>query len=191
MKLLTLAVAIALLGTLFFGCDESKTMMEEVTRETGETGETPTAGEVFVSETDCEGAYRCFPGFSYTNVPGDDNTGQLTIYVDIPEALGDGPHAVTVTYDPTWLETDIPNKRLLEEDDWKQIESTFFLKRGDTIVFEYQFQYIDGKLYGANIGIWEDFHLRDPNHKANQEPLEWADSWGTPAGTIGLEPERK
>ena len=197
MKFLTLAVAIALLG--IFGCNEPQTMMEQVTRETGETGETPPpVGDILISETDCEGDFRCFPGFSYTNVPGDDNTGQLTIYVDIPEALGDGPHAVSITYDPTRIETDILNKRTLgvavaETDEFvgEETHSTFFVNRGDTIVFEYQYQYINGELYGTNIEIYENFHLRDPDHEANVEPIFWDEDLGSHAGVITLEPVRK
>ncbi len=181
MKFLTLAVAIALLG--IFGCDEPNQMMQQVTRETGEIGETgetaPTAGDVLIeSHTPapfrCPDPYWCEPVFSYTNVPGEDNTGQLTIYVDIPEAVGDGPHTVHLTYDPDLLETDIPNQRLAEFPEWdfKRMESTFFLKRGDTIVFKYEL--IHEEVLGAVIGVWYGESLRIQDAENVTEGVEVA-----------------
>ena len=182
MKLLTLAVAIALLG--IFGCDEPNQMMQQVTRETGEIGETgetaPTAGDVIINqlwngEVYCPDPYWCDPVFSYTNVPGEDNTGQVTIYVDIPEVVSDGPHTVHLTWDPDRLELDIPNQRLAEfpEDDFKRMESTFFLKRGDTIVFKYE--WIHEELLDAWISVWydESLEIRDEEN-VTEGNVEWA-----------------
>ena len=204
MKLLTLAVAIALLG--IFGCDEPNQMMQQVTRETGEIGETgetaPTAGDVLISplyngEVLCPDPYWCDPVFSYTNVPGEDNTGQVTIYVDIPEVVSDGPHTVHLTWDPDFLETDIPNQRLAEFPEWdfKRMESTFFLKRGDTIVFKYEL--IHEEVIGAIIGVWydESLEIRDEENvtEGADIPFELASEWDDSleairAGDFWIEP---
>lgn len=128
MKLLTLAVAIALLGTLFFGCDESKTMMEEITRETPPmTPAEPTPveprGDVTVQEAP-EASSWSNVGISYTNAANKDGTGQLTIYFEIPDALGEGPHSVTLVYWPE-VETNLPNQQLLEEGDYVDEDSAW------------------------------------------------------------------
>lgn len=95
MKLLTLAVAIALLGTLFLGCDESKTMMEQVMSEPHEIPmeESPSKphqtyrGEVIVREADCKDDSHCVVGISYTEGPGENDLRWLTIYFDLPAHL--------------------------------------------------------------------------------------------------------
>ena len=191
MKLLTLAVAIALLG--MFGCDEPNQMMQQVTRETGEIGETggtaPTAGDVLINWNGayCPDPYWCDPSFSYTNVLGEDNTGQVTIYVDIPEAVGDGPHTVHLIWDPDALEMDIPNQRLAEFPEWdfKRMEATFFLKRGDTIVFNYELISEGSMTYGSYFDVLhgEGLRIRDAENvtEGNVEfgaelPAEWDES---------------
>ena len=190
MKTLTLAAVavVALLGFLS-GCDESQTMMEQVTREVTPAPEetvpveeaqptpeeevaveeTPPApeeetiaetfparrGEVTLAETACDTDF-CFVGISYTNDAKTDGSGQLTIYFDIPEALGAGPHRVVVIYpagevgDP--LQTDIPleNKQSVSRIEttgnvhvpYKQVdytEATLFLDAEDKVVFKYRF----------------------------------------------------
>ena len=190
MKTLTLAAVavVALLGFLS-GCDESQTMMEQVTREVTPAPEetvpveeaqptpeeevaveeTPPApeeetiaetfparrGEVTLAETACDTDF-CFVGISYTNDAKTDGSGQLTLYFDIPEALGPGPHRVVVRYpagavgDP--LQTDIPldSKQSVRRQEptgnihvpYKvvtYIEATFFLDADDKIVFKYRF----------------------------------------------------
>lgn len=195
MKLLTLAVAIALLG--IFGCDEPNQMMQQVTRETGKIGETgetgPTTGDVLIGDAySCPERFLCGQ-FSYTNMPGDDNTGRLTIYVEIPEALGDGLHTVHLTYDPTKLETDIPNQQLEEfpDSDFKRMVSTFFLKRGDTIVFNYKF--IGEEPSSAGIRIFDEFRIEDPAHEPQpwDLPVEWDETLGYIFGTFWIEPVRE
>ena len=137
MKILTLAAVaiVALLGFFIVGCDESQTMMEQVTRETSPAPEeevtvkenqpTPEEevpasdeetiaetfparrGEVTLAETSCATDF-CLVGISYTNDANTDGSGQLTLYFDIPDALGPGPHRVVVRYPPDQLQTDIP-----------------------------------------------------------------------------------
>ena len=178
MKTLTLAAVavVALLGFLS-GCDESQTMMEQVTREVTPAPEetvpveeaqptpeeevaveeTPPApeeetlaetfparrGEVTLAETACDTDF-CLVGISYTNDANPDNTGQLTIYFDIPEALGPGPHRVFVRYQHEFLQTDIPVEntqfvRRLEPGTWVDYtEAAFVLDADDKIVFRYQ-----------------------------------------------------
>ena len=172
MKTLTLAAVavVALLGFLS-GCDESQTMMDQVTREVTPAPEekvtvetTPPApevtigttlparrGEVTLAETACETDY-CLVGISYTNDANPDGSGQLTLYFDIPEALGPGPHRVVVRYRSEFLQTDIPieNKQSVRRIDptgnvhsthiWNDYtEATLFLDADDKIVFKYRF----------------------------------------------------
>ena len=149
MKTLTLAaVAMALLG-LLLGCDEPQTMMGEITRETPPITPTEPRGEVTLQETDCPFSWLCSVGISYTNVPNEDGTGKLTIYFDIPDALGDGPHRVILRYGNERLQTDIPHKRIVEHEEqfangewerWTETEATFFFDRGgeSKITLEYQ-----------------------------------------------------
>lgn len=171
MKLLTLAVAIALLGTLFFGCDESKTMMEEITRETPPmTPAEPTPaeprGEVTVKETVGASSWRNV-GISHTNAANEDGTGQLTIYFEIPDAIGEGPHSVTLVYLPEEVQTDLPNQQLIEQNqytkegtDWStyfiadRILATVALDSNDKIVFGYQKTQL-AQSYGASLQIVE------------------------------------
>lgn len=167
MKLLTLAVAIALLG--IFGCDEPNQMMQQVTRETGEISETgdtvetvktaPTTGEILLRETNCFVAplWECVAGISYT-----DNSGHITIYFDIPEAIGEGPHPVRLIYENTQLQTDLPNKRI-SENYADLTEADFFLKRGDTIRFNYEL-----RSDAAYLEIREYFSLYDPDKDERQ-----------------------
>lgn len=187
MKILTLAAVaiVALLGFFIVGCDESQTMMEQVTRETSpapeeevtvkETppaseeevtvAETPPAsdeetiattfpsrrGEVTLAETSCATDF-CLVGISYTNDANTDGSGQLTLYFDIPDALGPGPHRVVVIYPDDQLQTDIPldNKQSVRRDvstgnvifPYKVVdvtEATLFLDADDKIAFKYRF----------------------------------------------------
>ena len=160
MKTLTLAAVavVALLGFLS-GCDESQTMMEQVTREVTPAPEEETiaetgparSGEVTLAETACDTDF-CFVGISYTNDAKTDGSGQLTLYFDIPEALGPGPHRVFVRYQREFLQTDIPldNKQSVHRTEstgnvhspYKVVdytEATLFLDPDDKIVFKYQF----------------------------------------------------
>ena len=187
MKILTLAAVaiVALLGFFIVVCDESQTMMEQVTRETSpapeeevtvkETqptpeeevpvAETPPAsdeetiaetfpsrrGEVTLAETACATDF-CLVGISYTNDANPDGSGQLTLYFDIPEALGPGPHRVVVRYPDGQLQTDIPldNKQSVRRNvstgnviyPYKVVdftEATLFLDTDDKIAFKYRF----------------------------------------------------
>lgn len=187
MKTLTLAAVaiVALLGLFIVGCDESQTMMEQVTRETSPAPEeevtvketqptpeeevpveeTPPAsdeetiattfpsrrGEVTLAETSCATDF-CLVGISYTNDANTDGSGQLTLYFDIPDALGPGPHRVVVIHRREFLQTDIPldNKQLVRRLDatgnvhaprawYDYTEATLFLDADDKIAFKYQF----------------------------------------------------
>lgn len=187
MKILTLAAVavVALLGFFIVGCDESQTMMEQVTRETSPAPEeevtvketqptpeeevpveeTPPAsdeetiattfpsrrGEITLAETSCTTDF-CLVGISYTNDANPDGSGQLTLYFDIPDALGPGPHRVVVRYPPDQLQTDIPidNKQSVRRTEttgnvhspYKVVdytEATLFLDPDDKIAFKYQF----------------------------------------------------
>lgn len=186
MKILTLAAVaiVALLGFFIVGCDESQTMMEQVTRETSPAPEevtvketqptpeeevpveeTPPAsdeetiattfparrGEVTLAETSCATDF-CLVGISYTNDANTDGSGQLTLYFDIPDALGPGPHRVVVIHRREFLQTDIPldNKQLVRRLDatgnviapyawYDYTEATLFLDADDKIAFKYQF----------------------------------------------------
>ena len=160
MKTLTLAAVavVALLGFLS-GCDESQTMMDQVTREVAPAPEEETIaetfparrGEVTLAETACDTDF-CFVGISYTNDAKTDGSGQLTLYFDIPEALGAGPHRVFVRYPEGHLHTDIPleNKQSVYRieatgnvhEPSKRVnytEAAFVLDADDKIVFKYQF----------------------------------------------------
>ena len=182
MKTLTLAAVavVALLG-FFSGCDESQTMMDQVTREvtpapeeqvpveetppeevTVETtpptpevtiGTTLPArrGEVTLAETACETDY-CLVGISYTNDANPDGSGQLTLYFDIPEALGPGPHRVVVRYPGDKLQTDMPfenEQSVLKIESTGNVhapsklvhytDATLFLDSDDKSVFKYRF----------------------------------------------------
>ena len=160
MKTLTLAAVavVALLGFLS-GCDESQTMMEQVTREVTPAPEEETIaetfparrGEVTLAETACDTDF-CFVGISYTNDANTDGSGQLTLYFDIPDALGAGPHRVVVRYPEGHLHTDIPldNKQSVHSSEatgnvhapYKQVdytEAAFVLDADDKIVLKYQF----------------------------------------------------
>lgn len=160
MKTLTLAAVavVALLGFLS-GCDESQTMMEQVTREVAPAPEEETIaetfparrGEVTLAETACDTDF-CFVGISYTNDAKTDGSGQLTLYFDIPEALGAGPHRVVVRYPEGHLHTDIPleNKQSVHSSEatgnvhvpYKQVnytEAAFVLDADDKIVLKYRF----------------------------------------------------
>ena len=160
MKTLTLAAVavVALLGFLS-GCDESQTMMEQVTREVAPAPEEETIaetfparrGEVTLAETACDTDF-CFVGISYTNDANPDGSGQLTIYFDIPEALGAGPHRVLVRYPKGHLQTDIPlgSKQSVRRSEptgnvhvpYKQVdytEAAFVLDADDKIVLKYRF----------------------------------------------------
>ena len=160
MKTLTLAAVavVALLGFLS-GCDESQTMMEQVTREVAPAPEEETIaetvparrGEVTLAETACDTDF-CFVGISYTNDAKTDGSGQLTLYFDIPDALGAGPHRVFVRYPEGHLQTDIPleNKQSVYRieatgnvhEPSKRVnytEAAFVLDADDKIVFKYQF----------------------------------------------------
>lgn len=185
MKTLTLAAVaiVALLGFFIVGCDESQTMMEQVTRETAPAPEeevtveetppaseevtveeTPPAsdeetiaktfpsrrGEVTLAETSCATDF-CLVGISYTNDANTDGSGQLTLYFDIPDALGPGPHRVLLRHPQAHMETDIPfeNKQFLAGKDSAEIffhrgmyspytESILFLDPDDKIVFKYR-----------------------------------------------------
>ena len=160
MKTLTLAAVavVALLGFLS-GCDESQTMMEQVTREVTPAPEEETIaetfparrGEVTLAETACDTDF-CFVGISYTNDAKTDGSGQLTLYFDIPEALGAGPHRVVVRYPEGHLHTDIPldNKQSVHSSEatgnvhapYKQVdytEAAFVLDADDKIVLKYRF----------------------------------------------------
>ena len=170
MKILTLAAVaiVALLGFFIVGCDESQTMMEQVTRETSpapeeevtvkETQPTPEEvppaaprvlrGEELVRATVCK-AGVCFVGVSYTNEWNPDNTGRLTLYFDIPDALGAGPHRVLLRHPQAHMETDIPfkNKQVLagkEHSSYHELlsqtytEGIVFLDSDDKIVFNYR-----------------------------------------------------
>lgn len=187
MKILTLAAVavVALLGFFIVGCDESQTMMEQVTRETSPAPEeevtvketqptpeeevpveeTPPAsdeetiattfpsrrGEVTLAETSCATDF-CLVGISYTNDANTDGSGQLTLYFDIPDALGPGPHRVVVIHRREFLQTDIPldNKQLVPRVDatgnvhapyawYDYTEATLFLDADDKIAFKSQF----------------------------------------------------
>ena len=184
MKILTLAAVaiVALLGFFIVGCDESQTMMEQVTRETSPAPEevtvketppafeevtveeTPPAseetiaatfparrGEVTLAETSCATDF-CLVGISYTNDANTDGSGQLTLYFDIPDALGPGPHRVVVRYPDDQLQTDIPldNKQSVQRSvltgnvisPYKVVnftEATLFLDADDKIAFKYRF----------------------------------------------------
>ena len=174
MKILTLAAVaiVALLGFFIVGCDESQTMMEQVTRETSPAPEeevpveeTPPAsdeetiaktfpsrrGEVTLAETSCASDF-CLVGISYTNDANTDGSGQLTLYFDIPDALGPGPHRVVVIHRREFLQTDIPveNKQFVRRFDatgnvhsphawYDYTEATLFLDPDDKIAFKYQF----------------------------------------------------
>ena len=181
MKILTLAAVaiVALLGFFIVGCDESQTMMEQVTRETSpapeeevtveETQPTPEEevpasdeetiaetfpsrrGEVTLAETSCATDF-CLVGISYTNDANTDGSGQLTLYFDIPDALGPGPHRVVVRFPEGHLQTDIPldNKQSVRRNvstgnvhaPYKRVdftEATLFLDADDKIAFKYRF----------------------------------------------------
>ena len=172
MKNLTLAAVavVALLGFLS-GCDESQTMMDQVTREVTPAPEekvtvetTPPApevtigttlparrGEVTLAETACETDF-CLVGISYTNDANPDGSGQLTLYFDIPEALGSGPYRVVVRYPGDKLQTDMPldSKQFVRRPEptgnvlnpftvVDYTEATLFLDPDDKIVFKYRF----------------------------------------------------
>ena len=105
-------------------------------------------GEELVRATVCKEGV-CFVGVSYTHEWKPDNTGKLTIYFDIPDALGPGPHRVLVRYEKAFMETDIPfeNKQVLagkEDSSYHQLisetytEAILFLDSDDKIVFNYQ-----------------------------------------------------
>ena len=181
MKFLTLAVAIALLG--IFGCDEPNQMMQQVTRETGEISEAPpTTGNIWLSETDCFEAnpWYCHAGVSYTDIPGDDNTGQLTIYFEIPETIRGNAYEVILRYDPDRLETDIQRVQTIaitegEHVVRKDTTATFILKRGETIRFNYEV--LDGF---AVIEIWDNFYLY--NHDNRYDIPAWV-----PAPAIAID----
>ena len=105
-------------------------------------------GEELVRATVCKEGV-CFVGVSYTNEWNPDNTGKLTIYFDIPDALGAGPHRVLLRHFTRDMETDIPfeNKQVLERKEdpsYHQLvsqtytESILFLDSDDKIVFNYR-----------------------------------------------------
>lgn len=163
MKLLTLAVVIALLG-MFLGCDEPNQLMEEITREAPPMTPAEPRGEVIAQEAlDTSASWRNV-GISYTNAANADGTGQLTIYFEIPDALGDGPHSVTLHYWPE-VETNLPNQQLLEEGEYVDEDSdwgthllddrtiaTVPLDTDNKIVFGYQKKNPSG---GAGFQIYE------------------------------------
>lgn len=174
MKLLTLAVAIALLG--IFGCAEPNQLMEEITRETPPLTPAEPRGEVTVQETVGASSWHNV-GISCTNAANKDGTGQLTIYFEIPEALGEGPHSVTLHYWPD-VETNLPNQQLLEEGAYEEggkwstyflddrILATVPLDADNKIVFGYQKKNPSG---GTGFDIYEAISVDEYLYGKNPE----------------------